>query len=198
MRRISPPHRTHFMATSVCPEIFMILIREAARRFLSRVSDPGSVPYDPGTYASTRCCTRMARARASWKSQSPEFGASMLSVFGVLFVGAAVLFVFLYDLLQPPTIPHPGLAAFSPPAGTRLIPLPRVSNAPLLEQGLAPAPLPSQPSSALSARAQADARQSTNLALPARQRPRTNQTTRQPDAASRSDFGNRGGPKAAF
>jgi hypothetical protein len=140
----------------------------------------------------------MARTAANRKSQSPEWGASMLSVFGVLFAGVSVLFVFLYDLLQPTTIPNPGLAAFTPPAGTRLIPLPRQSNVPEPEQGLPPAPPQSQPSSALSARAQAGAQTSTHSDSPARRRPGRNQTTGQPDPPSQANVGYRGGPKAAF
>jgi len=46
----------------------------------------------------------------------------------------AALFVLLYWLMQPKVLENPGLAAYHPPAGTRLEPLPRASDAPQLAE----------------------------------------------------------------
>jgi hypothetical protein len=66
-------------------------------------------------------------------------------------VGSFWLFV-IY-LSQPTFYPNPGLAAYTPPAGTRLIPLLRESDAPEL------ADVPEEPTPPLTAMAQAQLRQ---------------------------------------
>jgi hypothetical protein len=71
----------------------------------------------------------------------------------LLWIVSAILGVFgcfwllLFYFSQPTTYPNPGLAAFNPPAGTRLLPLPRKSDAPEL------ADLPDEPPSAALAQA---------------------------------------------
>jgi len=45
---------------------------------------------------------------------------------------AGCLGLLLYSLLQPSAFPNSGLAAYTPPPGTRLLPLPRKSDAPEL------------------------------------------------------------------
>jgi hypothetical protein len=73
----------------------------------------------------------------------------------LLWIVSAILGVFgcfwllLFYFSQPTTYPNPGLAAFNPPAGTRLLPLPRKSDAPEL------ADLADEPPSALAALAHA-------------------------------------------
>jgi negative regulator of sigma E activity len=49
--------------------------------------------------------------------------------------GAGCVFLVLYALVQPMRLPNPGLAAYTPPPGTRLLPLPRESTAPELAEG---------------------------------------------------------------
>jgi hypothetical protein len=86
-----------------------------------------------------------------------------LSAILVVF-GALSLFLFYFS--HPATYPNPGLAAFSPPPGTRLLPLPRKSDAPEI------ADLPDEPPSAVAALAQARGSQ-TELIFkpPVRKRP---------------------------
>jgi hypothetical protein len=59
----------------------------------------------------------------------------------------------LFYLSRPTSVPNPGLAAYTPPPGTRLLPLPRVSDAPEL------ADVPNEPTSPLTAMAQAQTSQ---------------------------------------
>ena len=47
---------------------------------------------------------------------------------------AAAFFVFLIWLYQPNVIENPGVAAYQPPPGTRLVPLPRKMEAPEIIQ----------------------------------------------------------------
>jgi hypothetical protein len=75
---------------------------------------------------------------------------------------------FLFYLSQPTIYPNPGLAAYMPPPGTRVLPLPRESDAPVL------ADLPTEPPSPLAAMAQAQVSQKQMKdAPPARKHPRT-------------------------
>jgi len=67
--------------------------------------------------------------------------------------GAAGFFFLLYVLLKPTVHTNPGLAAYEPPPQTRLLPLPRKSDAPELAE-LPPVPEPPSP---LTAYAQAPA-----------------------------------------
>jgi hypothetical protein len=85
----------------------------------------------------------------TWKSPSDEWAAPLFGVFGAFLAGAAGLFLLLYFLSQPTINANPGVAAYKPPPATRLIPLPRISDAPEL------ADLPTDTSTALTALAQA-------------------------------------------
>ena len=60
---------------------------------------------------------------------------------------------FVLYLSQPTIYPNPGVAAYTPPAGTRLLPLPRESNAPALAE------IPEDSPSPLTTMAQAQLRQ---------------------------------------
>jgi hypothetical protein len=58
-----------------------------------------------------------------------------LCTLGVLSLMCGVtvsLFLLLYWLMQPKVLENPGMAAYHPPPGTRLVPLPRKSDAPEL------------------------------------------------------------------
>ncbi len=85
------------------------------------------------------------------KSPGDEWATPVLGVLAVIVAGAASLFLVLYALCQPTISPNPGVAAYTPPPATRLVPLPRQSDAPEL------ADLPPDPPSPLSALAQAKA-----------------------------------------
>ena len=89
------------------------------------------------------------------KSPGDEWATPVFGVLGAMVAGAACLFLVLYELCQPTINPNPGIAAYTAPPATRLVPLPRQSDAPELAD-LAPDPK-SVPASALSALAQAQA-----------------------------------------
>jgi hypothetical protein len=98
------------------------------------------------------------------KSQSDE---SVLPVFLILNAILAVvgsLWLLLFYFSQPTIYPNPGLAAYVPPPGTRLLPLLRKSDAPEL------ANLQDEPPSPLAALAQAQDQKM--FERPARRRPR--------------------------
>jgi hypothetical protein len=85
------------------------------------------------------------------KSPGDEWATPVFGVLAVIVAGAASLFLVLYALCQPTISPNPGVAAYTPPPATRLVPLPRRSDAPELAE------LPPDPAPALSAMAQAQA-----------------------------------------
>jgi hypothetical protein len=85
------------------------------------------------------------------KSPGEEWAAPVFGVLGIIVAGAAGIFLMLQELCQPTINPNPGVAAYTPPPATRLVPLARASDAPELAD-LAP-----DPASALSALAQAQA-----------------------------------------
>jgi hypothetical protein len=85
------------------------------------------------------------------KSPGDDWATPVLGAVGVVVAGAAALFLVLYELCQPTVSPNPGLAAYTPPPATRLVPLARQSDAPELTE-LAP-----DPASPLTALAQAQA-----------------------------------------
>jgi hypothetical protein len=91
------------------------------------------------------------RKAQDWRSPADEWAAPLFWVLVTILAGAACVFLLLYSLGQPKINPNPGVAAYTPPPGTRLIPLPRKSDAPELAE-LPPAP--ASPSS-LTALAQA-------------------------------------------
>jgi hypothetical protein len=74
----------------------------------------------------------------------------------------------LFYLSRPTSVPNPGLTAYTPPPGTRLLPLPHMSEAPEL------ADVPNEPTSPLTAMAQAQTSQKKAKDPPsAHKRPRT-------------------------
>jgi hypothetical protein len=99
--------------------------------------------------AKTSKRTTSGRSHGVRKSQDDNGVAPLFWVLSLNLAVAACFFLVLYSLLQPKINANPGLAAYTPPAGTRLIPLPRESNAPELAE--LPAVLPT----ALAALAQA-------------------------------------------
>jgi hypothetical protein len=83
-------------------------------------------------------------------SQSGDLLVPLFWVLSVMSAGAACIFLLLYSLSQPRVYANLGMAAYSTPPGTRLVPLPRKSDAPELAE-LAP-----EPSSPLNALARAE------------------------------------------
>src|ERR1700730_6622677 len=103
----------------------------------------------------------------TWKSQSDEWVVPLFWFLSVILAGAACLFLLLYSLSNPTEYANPGIAAYTPPHGTRLLPLPRKSDAPELAE------LPAEPASPLTALAQAQTSQKGAMSEPpARKRPR--------------------------
>jgi hypothetical protein len=101
-----------------------------------------------------------------------DWVAPLLGVFGAILAGAGCLFLLTYYLSQPAMNPNPGVAAYTPPPATRLVPLPRKSDAPELADL---PPLPTEPSPALTALAQAqpsDQPPKREARAPVRKRPR--------------------------
>jgi hypothetical protein len=88
----------------------------------------------------------MARA---WKYRDDDLEVSALWCPLMLMAGAACLFLVLHAIYRPHVIPNPGLAAYRPPPGTRLIPLPRdlpvlaEADVPMLDEVPTPTPDPS-------------------------------------------------------
>jgi hypothetical protein len=119
--------------------------------------------------------TRIGKSRRAWKPpitrkpQSDELAAPLFWMLSANLAAAAGFFLLLYFLHQPTINPNAGVAAYMPPPGTRLIPLPRRSDAPELVD------LSADPASALSALAQAqtsDQHAKADAHPPARKRPR--------------------------
>jgi hypothetical protein len=101
------------------------------------------------------------------KPLKSQINESVLPVFLILsaILAAVGCFSLLLFCFSKPTIyPNPGLAAYAPPPGTRLLPLPRKSDAPEL------ANLPDEAPSPLAAFAQAQKNEMSETA--ARKRPR--------------------------
>jgi hypothetical protein len=65
---------------------------------------------------------------------SSEYAAPMAVCLLVFVILAGAGFLGGYWLMQPKVVPNEGLAAYEPPAGTRLIPLPRKMDAPELAE----------------------------------------------------------------
>src|SRR5258708_39481914 len=110
-----------------------------------------------------------ARKQQICRSQGDQLAAPLLLILSANLAAAAGFFLLLYTLYQPQISPNPGGAAYMPPPATRLIPLPRRSDAPELPG------LPEDLPSALNALAQAQTRdQNTtpDARPPARKRPR--------------------------
>jgi hypothetical protein len=141
----------------------------------------------------------MAYIGKNRRSRGDDGSVSVLYALGPILAGAAILFLVLYDLLQPRVLPNPGLAAFVPPVGTRSIPLPRDGNIDLVYP---PSSVPS-PSTAL---AQAnESKPDLHASGPSgRQRSHPPKVAlrepapRQSDFAQQLNFGYRGGPRFPF
>jgi hypothetical protein len=71
-----------------------------------------------------------------------DYDVALLWGLGAASATAACFGLLLMFLMQPAEYPNPGLAAYTPPPGTRLLPLPRKSDAPELAE-LPPAQEPS-------------------------------------------------------
>lgn len=118
-----------------------------------------------------------------------DASTAQFAILGLIMGGAFVFFGILHHLLQPTVVANPGLAAFSPPPATRLVPLPRQSDAPELAE------LPAEAASSLKAFAQAAAPTETkpDAKPPARKRPRASAAEARPSdpryyEARRPDF----------
>jgi hypothetical protein len=115
-----------------------------------------------GTNPSVRRCGFMSDP---WRSQSDGSALPVLGIVGAIMAVVGLFFFAFYSLAQPTVYKNPGLAAYTPPAATRLVPLPRVSDAPEL------APLPDLPPSPLTAMAQAQATDKQATDQPASEKP---------------------------
>jgi hypothetical protein len=80
----------------------------------------------------------------TWASHRDEWVLPLAWIVGAI-TTVGCLFLMLLILAQPTVYPNPGLASSTPPPGTRLIPLPRKSDAPELVD------LPLEPASPLTA-----------------------------------------------
>jgi hypothetical protein len=101
-----------------------------------------------GTNPSIERCGFMSEP---WESQSDGWALPGLGIAGAIMAVGGLFFSALYSFAQPTFYENPGLAAYKPPPATRLVPLPRISDAPELVQ------LPDLPASPLTALAQAQA-----------------------------------------
>jgi hypothetical protein len=143
----------------------------------------------------------------TWTSPGDDWATPVLGVLAVMVAGAACVFLLLYDLSRPTISPNPGVAAYTPPPATRLVPLPRRSDAPAL------ADLPGDPESPLTALAQAPASDQPvkrHIPPPVRKRPRgdpRDDAQRKSGFVQQWDYGYRGwnnnrafsgGPKSWF
>jgi hypothetical protein len=77
---------------------------------------------------------------------------STLGALSLMCAATAALFLMLFWLMQPKILENPGMAAYHPPPGTRLVPVPRKSDAPELASlpessgpSFAEAPIPAEP-----------------------------------------------------
>jgi hypothetical protein len=134
------------------------------------------VPREEPNQDNSRCAPMAETWKAhAGKPRADEWEAPLFWVLSALLAGAACLFLLLYSLCQPKTNLNPGLAAYTPPPGTRLLPLPRQSDAPELAELPADSPPPSLSSSSpLKALAQAqpgDPPVKREIRLAARKRP---------------------------
>jgi hypothetical protein len=140
-----------------------------------------------------------------WRSLGDEWDAPVFCYLGTLLAGAAGLFLLLYFLSQPTINLNPGVAAYVAPPATRLVPLPRQSDAPELAE------LAVDPPSPLTAYAKAQASDpQAKRGPPARKHPRADPgpyDQRGPGFVQQWNFGSHagsgghawsGGPKSWF
>jgi hypothetical protein len=78
----------------------------------------------------------------TWKSPSDDWAVPLFWFLSVILAGAACLFLLLHSAYRPTVTANPGIADYTPPPGTRLIPLPRKSDAPELAELRAEPPFP--------------------------------------------------------
>jgi hypothetical protein len=98
--------------------------------------------------------------------QNDEWAPSVFWIVSAITATVGCFWFLIFDLSQPTMYPNPGLAAYTPPPGTRLLPLPRRSEAPEL------ADLPNEPPSPLTALARVLDQHEMMSEPPARKRPR--------------------------
>jgi hypothetical protein len=90
-------------------------------------------------------------------------------ILSLILAGVGGFSLLFYSATRPTIYANPGIAAYAPPPGTRLVPLPRTSDAPELVD------LPDQAPSPLTALAQAQPNEKPakpDVRAPARKRPR--------------------------
>jgi hypothetical protein len=105
-----------------------------------------------------------------WKLQHDQAAVIQFWILSLILAAAGGLSLLFYSATRPTIYANPGIAAYTPPPGTRLVPLPRSSDAPELVD------LPDQASSPLTALAQAQPNEKpakTDVRPPARKRPRS-------------------------
>ena len=118
---------------------------------------------------------------AKSNSQSDERVLPLFWLIGVITAIVGCFWFMLFQLSQPAIYANPGAAAYTPPPGTRLIPLLRKSDAPEV------AYFPDAPASPLTAFAQAQTDQRGAMSEPPA-RKRTRATTPENDQRT-SDYG---------
>jgi hypothetical protein len=87
----------------------------------------------------------------SWTSYGDEWALPLVWIVGTIAAVGSCFYLMLFVLSQPTVYPNSGLAMATPSSGTRLIPVPRRSDAPALAE------TPVEPASPLTALAQAQA-----------------------------------------
>jgi len=105
------------------------------------------------------------------KLQHDELGPAVIWIVSAITAVVGCFWFLIFDLSQPTVYSNPGVPAYTPPAGTRLIPLPRTSDAPEL------ADVPNEPPSPLTALARALDQKETVPEPPARKRPSVERTS---------------------
>lgn len=104
----------------------------------------------------------------TWVSHRDEWVLPLAWTLGAI-TTVGCLFLLLLILAQPTVYPNPGLASASPPPATRLIPLPRQSDAPALADL---PPVPASPLTALALAQPVEALAKPETRPPARRRAR--------------------------
>jgi len=99
------------------------------------------------------------------KLQNHELGPAVIWIVSAITAVVGCFWLLIFDLSRPTVYANPGVPAYTPPPGTRLLPLPRTSDAPEL------ADLPNEPPSPLTAMARAIDQKEAVPELPARKRP---------------------------
>ncbi len=96
----------------------------------------GRMAFTPTPWTSPPSRARHSQPLQSRASQTHggNADAPLFWSLSAILAGGAVLFLLLYWLCQPTIHPNPGIAAYVAPAGTRLVPLPRKSDAPELAE----------------------------------------------------------------